>query len=120
MNGGAVTRLVEASVVPDGTVLHLRPGGELSKAGRDKLKPWVAEDLSRGRAKWQNNLSAPLVWEHDGKPYAPTRLVMEIVHQATGIEPSAIQGTRSWADSKGRNLPELAEAADVNGTAAAS
>ncbi len=39
-----------------------------------------------------------------------------MVRQATGIELSAIQGTRSWQDSKGRNLPELADAADANGT----
>lgn len=101
-----VKQLVDASVLADGTPLTLDP--DVSKATNAKIREWITEDPTRGRATWVNDPSAPILWEHDGKRYSPSALVGHIVRVVTG-ESASVQGTKSWKDALGRSLVELAD-----------
>jgi hypothetical protein len=106
-----VTRLIAANAIPDGTELRLRPGSEMASALRDQVAAWVAQDAACGRAAWQNNPSAPLIWAVDGQAWSPTGLVLHIIEEATGERSRSIAGPRSWQDVSGRNLPDIADQA---------
>lgn len=103
-----VVRLIASHAIPEGTVLRLAPGNEMAASSRKTVMAWVETDPEqRGRATWQENPSAPLVWAYDGKAYTPTGLVRHIASHA-GVDIGSIAGPRSWRDGKNRTLPQLA------------
>ncbi|GAA1370242.1 AIPR family protein [Catellatospora chokoriensis] len=89
----AVGVLVDANAISDGTSLEFR-----AQTGRERreLLLWLTEDPRRGRATWVNDRRAPLLWEGDGKQYAPTALVLHMFIEATGSSPKTVQGTSRW------------------------
>ena len=106
-----VARILAAEAIPEGTVLRLQPGNEMSATAKKTVLAWVGEDEKRGQATWQLSTSAPLVWAVDGHAYSPTGLVRHLASQA-GVEIDSIAGPRSWRDGKGLTLPEIAAKAD--------
>lgn len=109
-----VARLLATDAIADGTVLHLKPGSEMRLAHRAAVNDWVSADPARGRASWQSNPSAPLIWEVDRQPYSPSGLVVHIAAQA-GVEIRAVHGPRAWRDDTDRTLPEIAADAEKGG-----
>lgn len=107
-------RLVQDRLIPDETELFLEPTNEIRETERQKVRDWLAEHPSQGRATWRNDHSQPLLWEEDGAGYRPTTIVSRVVKAATGME-RAFQGPRWWRLSDGRSLPEIAK----SGSAAA-
>lgn len=102
-----VVRLVHDRLIPDGTELFLEPTNEIREEERQKVRDWLAEYPSQGRARWRNNRSQPLLWEEDGEGYRPTTIVSRVVKAATSME-RAFQGPRWWRLADGRSLPEVA------------
>ncbi|MDK3256600.1 MGMT family protein [Blastococcus capsensis] len=105
-----VRRLVDAGLLEDGEVLTLLPTHGTTAATRAAIASWVAEAPERGRASWQNDPQAPLVWAADGQSWKPTTLARHILREAAGVEAS-IQGPAWWTTEGGVDLTEL-----VNGT----
>jgi hypothetical protein len=103
----AVRRLIDAEMIADGTVFTFQSRTEINSEMRTALDQWVAERLERGRARWQNKASAPLIWEADRQEYTPSGLVRSMILAATGIE-RGVWGTKWWVDPEGRDLTELA------------
>ncbi|WP_449061947.1 AIPR family protein [Planomonospora algeriensis] len=103
--GKAVSILVEAGVLEEGTPLEFRP---ITGEERHLMTPWLAQDPRRGRVTWVNSKSKPLLWEADGQQYSPTGLVQHMREQALGKE-NSVQGTRYWFLSGQGSLVELAE-----------
>lgn len=102
----AVRRLVEAGAIEDGAVFRLRTRTEVNAEVRGAIETWIAEDPDRGRAIWQNKMTAPLIWRVDGAEYSPSGLVRRIIAQTSGIDRS-VQGTKWWVDNDGQDLVEL-------------
>lgn len=109
----AVLMIVEASAIPDGTALELRP---VTSSDRRQLPGWIEKDPRRGKAVWRNDRSKPLIWDADGQAYSPSRLVHKIRLEAMG-NGQQVQGTLYWhVPGKGsladiaRELREAAEA----------
>jgi hypothetical protein len=94
--GGQLTRavraIVDAGSIEDGTMLEFRT---ITTPERRQLPRWIEENPQRARAKWQNNKNRPLIWEADGKAYAPTTLVRAMRREAMGND-QQIQGTLYW------------------------
>ncbi|CNE21684.1 AIPR protein [Mycobacterium tuberculosis] len=88
----AVWAIVDAGSIPDGTVLEFRP---VFTPERRQFPGWLEEDPRRARARWRNNKSKPLVWEADGKAYAPSSLVRAMRREAMGND-QQVQGTLHW------------------------
>ncbi|MFG3181737.1 AIPR family protein [Streptomyces nigra] len=88
----AVWSIVDAGMIPDGTVLEFRP---LTSSERRQLPRWLDENPQRARAVWQNNKNRPLIWSFDSKAYAPSTLVREMRREAMGNH-QQVQGTRYW------------------------
>jgi len=88
----AVWAIVDANVIPDGTVLEFRP---VTASERRQLPRWIEEDPRRAKATWQNNKNRPLIWGVDGKAYAPSPLVRGMRREAMGND-QQVQGTRYW------------------------
>ncbi|MFD6287156.1 AIPR family protein [Streptomyces sp. NPDC060205] len=109
----AVTTIFELGLVAEDTWFHLVPDTE---ADRKNLPRWIREDPRRGRARWRNSKSQPLVWEVDGQAYSTSSLVRRIRSEAMGND-QQVQGTKYWADSDGRSLLQIAQdgAAAVEG-----
>jgi hypothetical protein len=93
--------------VADGTIFTLSPRTDLNFEMRSQLEEWLDMDPARRTAHWQNNLSAPLVWDVDKAAYTPAGLVRHIVEQATGVTANYV-GTQWWRDPTGWNMAELA------------
>ncbi|MFC8423683.1 AIPR family protein [Streptomyces sp. NPDC057236] len=110
----AVTMIVEAGVVPDGTRFELRPDTE---ADRKSLPRWIQEDPKRAYVTWHNSRSRPLVWDVDGQAYSPSSLVRRIRREAMGNE-QQVQGTKYWVGPDGRSLVQIAEDAAAQGGSA--
>jgi alkylated DNA nucleotide flippase Atl1 len=106
-----VVRLVSLGVVPDGTLLQLRPTTEVTADIRSAVDAWVKENPKRGRARWFNNRRRPLEWEADGARYRPTEIVRRILAEAAGIERSP-RGPAWWVLEDGRDLPTVAGVSD--------
>ena len=102
-----VRRLIGTESVADGTIFTLSPRTDLSFDMRSQLEEWLDEDPARRTAHWQNNLSAPLIWDVDKAAYTPAGLVRYIVEQATGVGGN-YAGTQWWRDPTGWNMAELA------------
>jgi len=104
----AVSVLVDTGFIPEGTVLEFRAA---LKTERRALAAWLAEDPRRGQAVWTNSRTAPLLWAVNGVGYSPSGLVTDMIEQATGKRPRAIQGTSRWFLPGKGSLVELAELA---------
>jgi hypothetical protein len=102
-----VRRLVTTESVADGTIFTLSPRTDLNFEMRSQLEEWLDMDPARRTAHWQNNLSAPLVWDVDKAGYTPAALIHHIVEQATGVSGSFF-GTQWWRDPTGWTMTELA------------
>jgi len=102
-----VRRLISTESVADGTIFTLSPRTDLNFDMRSQLEEWLDMDPARRTAHWQNNLSAPLVWDVDKAAYTPAGLVRHIVEQATGVGGN-YAGTQWWRDPTGWNMAELA------------
>ena len=102
-----VRRLIATESVADGTIFTLSPRTDLNFDMRSQLEEWLDMDPARRTAHWQNNLSAPLVWDVDKAAYTPAGLVRHIVEQATGVTGN-YAGTQWWRDPTGWNMAELA------------
>ncbi|WP_367124581.1 AIPR family protein [Streptomyces phytohabitans] len=102
----AVSVIVEAEAIEEGTALEFRP---VTGPERSALAAWVAEDPRRGRATWARDKSKPLLWELDGLHYSPSNLVMEIFRRANKKSPKAVQGTRRWFVPERGSLVEIAD-----------
>ncbi|MHC5264281.1 AIPR family protein [Streptomyces sp. UC4497] len=91
----AVTVIVDAGAIEEGTRLEFRP---IVEPERRALTEWLSEDQRRGSATWvvSRSRSRVLLWEWDGERYSPSALVMEMFKQANKSGPKAVQGTRRW------------------------
>ena len=69
-----VRRLIATESVADGTIFTLSPRTDLSFDLRSQLEEWLDVDPARRTAHWQNNLSAPLIWDVDKAAYTPAGL----------------------------------------------
>ena len=108
-DASAVTRLVAEGVLDDGAPLELEISAlRLTLVQREQVAMWVAEDPSRGRATWRNEVRAPLTWGVDDQNWSPTGLAKEIVEQVTGERPAVISGPRAWKTEDGTTLKALA------------
>jgi hypothetical protein len=102
-----VRRLIATESVADGTIFTLSPRTDLNFDMRSQLEEWLDMDPARRTAHWQNNLSAPLVWDVDKAAYTPAGLVRHIIEQATHVT-GEYAGTQWWRDPTGWNMAELA------------
>jgi hypothetical protein len=102
-----VRRLIATESVADGTIFTLSPRTDLTFDLRNELEEWLDADPARRTAHWQNNLSAPLIWDVDKAAYSPAGLVRRIMEQATGLIGN-YSGTQWWRDPSGWNMAELA------------
>jgi len=102
-----VRRLIATESVADGTIFTLSPRTDLSFDLRSELEKWLDADPARRTAHWQNNLSAPLIWDVDKAAYTPAGLIRHIMEQATGVIGN-YSGAQWWRDPSGWNLAELA------------
>ena len=73
-DASAVTRLVAEGVLDDGASLELEISAlRLTPVQREQVAMWVAEDPSRGRATWRNEVRAPLIWGRRRPELEPDR-----------------------------------------------
>ncbi|MBL1067923.1 AIPR family protein [Streptomyces sp. 7-21] len=101
----AVSTLVAARRIPNGTVLEYRP---YSKPERREMVAWLAEDPRRTQATWSNEGGRyPLQWHVDKEWYSPSGLARKMRHEAAGVD-SAVQGTLRWFVPGEGSLDELA------------
>lgn len=102
----AVTLIVEHDAIASETLLTFAAfTGPETKA----LENWLADDPRRGRATWVASRSKPLLWEADGRRYAPSTLVDLMWREAEWKErPVSNQGPRRWLLPSGESLAELA------------
>jgi hypothetical protein len=105
----AVTTLIDAGRIPEGTKIIFRP-----RSAREHhwVDPWIAGNPQRAEATWVNSRSKPLLWAYDGERYSPTRLVT-MIWAATGWpdHPVAVQGPSQWYPEDGKaSLWDLARA----------
>lgn len=106
-DASTVRRLVTAESVADGTIFTFSPRNDIGFELRTQLEEWLHTDPARRTAHWQNNLSAPMVWDADKGSYTPAGLVRHIVELATGVSRDFF-GTQWWRDPAGWTLAELA------------
>jgi hypothetical protein len=103
----AVSTLVDAGVLTDGTALEFRPQTGPQRRG---MRAWLEENPDRGRATWVNDRSQSLLWAFDGQRYSPSNLSLHMLREAMGDRAGkAVQGPRHWYTAEGDSLVELAE-----------
>src|SRR5215207_6878241 len=90
-----VLRLVASGVIPDGTLLLLRPTTEVDADVRAAIANWVTEEPARGRARWFNDRRQPMQWEADGNRYRPTEIVRRVLQEAAQLDRSP-RGPAWW------------------------
>ncbi|MFP3987426.1 AIPR family protein [Streptomyces sp. E11-3] len=101
----AVTTLVAAGEIEEGTVLEFRP---YSKPERREMTEWLAADPRRAQATWSNEAGRnPLQWHADDEWYSPSGLARKMRFEASGVD-SAAQGTIRWFLPGQGSLDELA------------
>jgi hypothetical protein len=103
---GTVARIIEAQLLDDGAELTLRPYG-INSDLREQLDAWLADDDSRGHARWFNDEKAPIEWATDHQRYAPTTLGKLILRQGTGVD-RTLRGGDWFVDSSEHSLVDLA------------
>ena len=91
----AVSRIVQAGLLPDGTKLVLAPRTHVSAEERLAVEAWAAEDPRRGSATWRNDPIYSLIWDADGKPWRPTTLARRILTDA-GLAERPVRGPAWW------------------------
>ncbi|GAA4923877.1 AIPR protein [Stackebrandtia albiflava] len=101
----ATTLLIQHGLIEEGTRLEFRAQ---TKRERQILTRWLAQDPARSRATWTNDKARPLIWEVDGRNYAPTGLVQHMLKEAGQGKPPALQGTKYWYLSGRGSLVDLA------------
>ncbi len=106
-DASTVRRLVTSESVAEGTIFTFAPRNDLSFEMRTQLEEWLNVDPARRTAYWQNNVSAPLVWDADKASYTPAGLVRYIVELATGVSRDFF-GSQWWRDPAGWTMAELA------------
>jgi len=106
-DASTVRRLVTSESVADGTLFTFAPRSDISFELRTQLEEWLHVDPARRTAHWQNNQSAPLVWDADKSSYTPAGLVRHIVELATGVSRD-YSGSQWWRDPAGWTMAELA------------
>jgi hypothetical protein len=99
-----VARLVRAEALEQGEELRFRAGPEESAS----LSAWFQQDSKRAFATWQEDSSAPLVWQADDQPYSPTGLARLILEQGAGKPVVALRGPSYWQNEAGQTLVEIA------------
>ena len=104
---GAVRRLVDNSVIADGTEFILTLGPGVNAEMRDTIRMWLEDAETKRKSTWANDTSKPLTWAFDGQRYSPSGLARHIIEAATGVDRS-VQGTQWWMDSDGHTLVDLA------------
>lgn len=102
----AVTTLVAAGRIPDGTVLEFRP---TTKPQRREMTDWLAADPARSLAVWRNSTSKQLRWQADNEWYSPSGLVQHMRFLASGRR-QAVQGPEHWYVPEEGSLSYLADA----------
>ena len=99
-----VARLIEADILSLGERLEFRaPSTDLQV----QVGEWLDAEPGRRCATWQDDVTAPLLWEADGKPYSPTGLARLILEEAAG-RTSQVQGPLYWVNESGQTLVDLA------------
>ena len=99
-----VARLIAADVLQLGEKLTFKaPSLELQA----ELADWLDAAAGRRIATWQDDPTAPLIWEADGLAYTPTGLARLILNEGAG-RLSAVQGPNYWVAESGQTLVELA------------
>ena len=106
-DASTVRRLVTSELVAEGTIFTFAPRSDISFEMRTQLEEWLNVDPARRTAYWQNNVSAPLVWDADKSSYTPAGLVRHIVELATGVSRDFL-GSQWWRDPAGWTMAELA------------
>lgn len=90
----AVSILLDASRIKEGTTLAYQPG---SASERAALEKWLATDPRYGQATWVNHRTKPLLWAADEEQYSPSGLVMHMWRLAEwDTAPVAVQGPTRW------------------------
>ncbi|MFH8595324.1 AIPR family protein [Streptomyces rimosus] len=101
----AVTTLVAAREIEEGTILEFRP---YSKPERREMAEWLATDPRRAQATWSNESGRyPLQWHADDEWYSPSGLARKMRFEASGVN-SSVQGTLRWFVPGQGSLDELA------------
>jgi hypothetical protein len=102
----AVSTLIKAGRIPEGTDLEFRP---TSRPERREMTDWLSANPDRARATWSNKNGArnPLRWAVDGEWYSPSGLARKMRAEASGVNTSA-QGTIRWFVPEQGSLDELA------------
>ncbi|MEW2129332.1 MGMT family protein [Streptomyces sp. NPDC005435] len=92
----AVPDLVDAEILPDGTLLRLAPKHRATREIRKRIAAWAAETNGRATAVWTNTSADQLTWSANGQQYSATGLAKHIFTVVMGYSPSSIQGTTWW------------------------
>ncbi|MEU8056044.1 AIPR family protein [Microbispora bryophytorum] len=102
----AVSTLVSAGLLSDGTPLIYRPQSDSEKAA---VASWLAEDPLRAKATWVNDRAQCLLWAYDEEQYSAAGLVLRIWDLAGYADaPVAVQGPDRWILENGLSLRDLA------------
>lgn len=103
-----VTVLLEANAIEPGTELRLNMDA-FTLAEREVLEKAAEREPDLALAEWTGlSLRRALRWSKDGKDYAASPLVGEILRQ-NGFQPGGIHGPRYWMTPSGRTLSDIAE-----------
>lgn len=105
-DGTTTLRLVQAGLLDEGAILHVRPTG-VNDDLKTRVSVWLDSHPGAEKAEWTNDSAGPIRWGLDGKPYAPSSLAAQILEEATGVSRS-IRGGQWWVTEDGRDLLELA------------
>lgn len=105
----AVERLVAHRRLPDGTSLSIVVP-DLVDQDREAISVWLAEDETRSRVTWHNDVQTPVEWAVDGQRYPLVALIKKIIFTATGAPPRAQIWAQNWfRDSSNQTLHRIAE-----------
>jgi hypothetical protein len=100
-----VARLLAAAALPADERLEFKaPSPHLQQ----EINRWLDEQPGRRYATWQEDATAPLMWEADGRAYSPTELARVILEEGAG-RTSAVQGPAYWFTAAGQSLLQLAQ-----------
>jgi hypothetical protein len=102
----SVAILNRAGAVQEGDVLNLKIDAFTAEQ-RPKIEELIEADPRISRATWTGLASQKaLRWEHDGRSYSPTGIIVKILNQA-GIDVKAVPGPDYWLlPSTGRSMYE--------------
>lgn len=103
-----VVRIIDAGLLEKGQLLTIAPNTQVTADVRDAVDEWVAEDPTRGQARWVNANPRCLQWEVDGKTWSASGLVEHIIREASG-QAASITGPMWWTDESGLRLYEILE-----------